>query len=166
MPSWVVRAGQWLARLLLVLSALCLTALMLLTVAEVIGRYMFNAPIFGRQDMAQILLACSIFLAFPVVTLRGEQIAVDLFDGVFTKATAFWRDRLIEVLTSVALLSVAFWLFERAEKAASRGLTSELLFLPKYPLIAMISAVVFVTSILLAVRAVWLVSRREDSKTL
>ena len=68
MSQHLKRAGQWLAQICLALSALCLLALMCLTVAEVIGRYGFNAPIFGRQDIAQILLALSIFLAFPVVT--------------------------------------------------------------------------------------------------
>ncbi|MEL6933339.1 MAG: TRAP transporter small permease subunit [Pseudomonadota bacterium] len=77
-------AGQRLAQICLALSALCLLVLMCLTVAEVIGRYGFNAPIFGRQDIAQILLALSIFMAFPVVTLRGEQIDVDLLDSWFS----------------------------------------------------------------------------------
>ena len=97
------RAGHWLARACLTLSALCLFSIMILTVVEVIGRYMFNAPIFGRQDIAQILLALSIFLAFPVVTLRGEQIDVDLLDNLFSERAAFWRDRFIAFLVAVSL---------------------------------------------------------------
>ncbi len=57
-----MRAGHRLARLSLILSAASLMVLMGLTVVEGMGRYAFNAPIFGRQDLAQILLACSIFL--------------------------------------------------------------------------------------------------------
>lgn len=154
MQSFLQRASQGLARFSLALSALCLMALMVLTVAEVIGRYMFNAPIFGRQDIAQILLALSIFFAFPVVTLRGDQIAVDLMDGLFTQRAGFWRDRLIESLTCVCLLVMGLWLWDRAEKAFSRGNTSELLFLPKYPLIAFIAIVVGVTGGLLALKIV------------
>ncbi len=146
------RAGQWLARIFLTLSAVCLFSIMILTVVEVIGRYVFNAPIFGRQDLAQILLALSIFLAFPVVTLRGEQIDVDLLDSLFSERAAFWRDRLITLLGSVALLTMGYWLFARAEKVLSRGITTELLFLPKYPLIYFIAAVVTVTGVLLALQ--------------
>ena len=159
MNSIVQRAGKWLARICLILSAVCLMTLMGLTVVEVIGRYVFNAPITGRQDLAQILLACSIFFAFPVVTLRGEQIDVDLLDGFFSKGAAFWRDRLIETLTSGVLITMGVWLFERAEKALSRGTTSELLFLPKYPLIAFIAAIVFASGVLLAVHCVLKVVR-------
>ncbi|MEM8952502.1 MAG: TRAP transporter small permease subunit, partial [Pseudomonadota bacterium] len=93
MASLFRRASHRLARLSLILSKACLIALMGLTVVEVIGRYLFNAPIFGRQDIAQILLASSIFFAFPIVTLKGDQIAVDLLDRMFSSAGAFWRDR-------------------------------------------------------------------------
>jgi TRAP-type C4-dicarboxylate transport system permease small subunit len=127
---------------------------MLLTVAEVIGRYGFNAPIFGRQDIAQILLASSIFLAFPVVTMHGEQIAVDLLDTFFSPPAAFWRDRAIEALTSVTLITMGIWLFERAEKALNRGSTSELLFLPKYPLIGTIAIIVGLSGVLLIIRII------------
>ena len=106
-----IRASTWPARTCLALSALCLMALMGLTVVEVIGRYVFNAPIFGRQDVAQILLACSVFFAFPVVTFRGEQIDVDLLDGLFSSHAAFWRDRAIDVVSSVALVTMGYWLF-------------------------------------------------------
>ncbi|MEL6640114.1 MAG: TRAP transporter small permease [Pseudomonadota bacterium] len=153
------RAGLWLARILLTLSALCLTALMLLTVAEVIGRYGFNAPIYGRQDIAQILLALSIFCAFPVVTLRNDHIAVDLLDGFFSKSTAVWRDRTIELLTAATLMTMGVWLFERAEKALSRGSTSELLSLPKYPLLGAIAIIVGVSGLLLGLRTVFKIAQ-------
>jgi len=161
MGSHLTRVGLWLTRFCLTLSALCLIALIGLTVAEVLGRYAFNRPIFGRQDVAQILLAASIFLAFPVATLRGEQIAVDLLDTVFSPSAAFWRDRAIEALMSVCLLTMGLWLWDRAEKALSRGNTSEMLSIPKYPLIGCIAIGVALTGALLAVKM--LVSIRRGS---
>lgn len=161
MVHFIKQASQWLARILITLSALCLSTLMLLTVAEVVMRYGFNAPIFGRQDIAQILLALSIFFAFPVVTLRGEQIAVDLLDGAFSRRAAFWRDRAIEALTSAGLVTMGLWLFERAEKAQSRGSTSELLFLPKYPLIEFIAIAVGLSGILLALHTVLQIAQTQ-----
>ncbi|WP_298260771.1 TRAP transporter small permease [uncultured Litoreibacter sp.] len=158
------RASHWLARICLVLSATCLMLLMLLTVAEVVARYGFNAPIFGRQDLAQILLACSIFFAVPVVTIRGQQIDVDLLDGLFSERAAFWRDRAIEALMAGTFLVMGVWLAERAEKAFSRGSTSELLFLPKSPLIWFVAATVFVTGVLVALRCLYLtfLSKKEQ----
>ncbi len=141
-------------------------ALMCLTVAEVVARYGFNAPIFGRQDLAQILLACSIFLALPVVTLRGQQIDVDLLDSLFSNRAAFWRNRAIELLTSGVFMTMGFWLYERAEKALSRGSATEMLFLPKYPLLGLIAAVVFATGVLVGLRSGYLIFRTQrDSDT-
>lgn len=137
---------------------------MCLTVAEVIGRYGFNSPIKGRQDIAQILLACSVFLAFPVVTLRGEQIVADLLDPVFSSAAAFWRDRLIELLSSVSFLTMGYWLFQRAAKAKSRGITSELLFLPKYPLLTFIAGIVCVTGFCVAIWCIWRVIHCKEAR--
>lgn len=154
MSQHLKRAGHWLAQMSLALSALCLLSLMCLTVAEVIGRYGFNAPIFGRQDISQILLSLSIFLAFPVVTLRGEQIDVDLLDGWFSARGAYWRDLVISLNTSICLITMGYWLYLRAEKFQSRGITSELLFLPKYPLVYFIAFVVLASGIFLALRAV------------
>ncbi|MEP3295054.1 MAG: TRAP transporter small permease [Pseudoruegeria sp.] len=144
------RAGEMLARVCLVMSAACLMTLMVLTVCEVIGRYGFNAPIFGRQDISKILLAASIFLAFPVVTLRGEQIDVDLLDTFFSKTAAFWRDQFIGLLTATGLITMGVWIFHRAEKSYSRGNTSEMLSIPTYPVIFAIATIVFCTGILVA----------------
>ena len=155
MPKLIKLANRWFASILLSLSALCLMALMLLTVAEVIGRYAFNAPIFGRQDISQYLLACSIFFAFPVMTLRGEQIVVDLLDGIFNKSIARIRDILIELVMATTFLTMCFWLLHRAEKAQIRGLTSELLLLPKYPLMYFIAITIGLTGTLLGFRVVW-----------
>jgi TRAP-type C4-dicarboxylate transport system permease small subunit len=128
---------------------------MCLTFAEVISRYGFNAPIKGRQDVAQILLACSIFFAFPVVTLRNEQIVADLLDSVFSKGVAKWRDRVIDLMTAVSMITMGYWLLLRAEKAFKRGSVSEMLSLPKYPIIVFIAIVVLVTGVLLLLRVIW-----------
>ena len=140
-------------------------SVMCLTVVEVVARYVFNAPIFGRQDLAQILLALSIFFAFPVVTLRREQIDVDLLDSLFSPTAAFFRDRLIDVLTSITLITMSVWLFARAEKALKRGITSELLFIPKYPLIYVIASIVAVMAGLLALSIVWRLWHRARGET-
>ncbi|MEP1611460.1 MAG: TRAP transporter small permease [Roseobacter sp.] len=154
------RAGEMLARICLVLSAACLTALMVLTVCEVVGRYGFNTPIFGRQDIAKILLAASIFLAFPVVTLRGEQIDVDLLDAFFSKTAGFWRDQFIGLVTAIALITMGVWIFHRAEKSYSRGNTTEMLSIPTYPLIYAIAATVFCTGVLVVALTLWRVLAR------
>ena len=43
-----------------------LTAMMILTGADVVARYALNAPIKGAFEMIEILLVCLVFLAMPL----------------------------------------------------------------------------------------------------
>jgi TRAP-type C4-dicarboxylate transport system permease small subunit len=57
-------------------------ALMLLTCADVGGRYFFNQPVWGAFELTEMMLAALIFAGLPPVSLRNEHVTVDLFDPV------------------------------------------------------------------------------------
>lgn len=63
-------------------AATVLFLLMLLTCADVIGRYFFLRPIFGAFEITESLLAALIFAGLPLVTLRNEHVTVDVFDPI------------------------------------------------------------------------------------
>jgi len=63
-------------------AAAVLMALMLLTCADVAGRYLFNSPVWGAFELTEMMLAALIFAALPRVSLRNEHVTVDLFDPV------------------------------------------------------------------------------------
>lgn len=56
--------------------------LMLLTCADVVGRYFINKPIYGGLEVTELLLAALIFMALPLVSLKGQHVTVDLFETV------------------------------------------------------------------------------------
>ena len=58
-----------------------LVAMMLLTVADVLRRSLFAAPIHGTYELVELLLTCTFFLALPAVFLRDEHIVVDVVDS-------------------------------------------------------------------------------------
>jgi len=63
-------------------AASVLFALMILTCADVIGRYFLSRPIFGAFEITETLLAALIFAGLPLVTLRNEHVTVDVFDPI------------------------------------------------------------------------------------
>jgi TRAP-type C4-dicarboxylate transport system permease small subunit len=65
-----------------VFAAVVLFALMLLTCADVIGRYFFSHPIHGGFEITEMLLASLIFAGLPLVTLRNEHVTVDVLDPI------------------------------------------------------------------------------------
>jgi TRAP-type transport system small permease protein len=73
---------RWVGPVLAFVAAALLMALMLLTCADVAGRYLFNHPVSGAFELTEMMLAALIFAGLPLVSLRGEHVTVDLFDSV------------------------------------------------------------------------------------
>lgn len=106
------------------IAATVVFVLMLLTTADVVGRYLFNSPIWGAFEITEILLATLIFAGLPLVTLRNEHVTVDLFDPV----TPEWLFRIQHVLACLigfvctAYLSWRLWI--RADNMLAAGETT------------------------------------------
>jgi TRAP-type C4-dicarboxylate transport system permease small subunit len=89
------------------IAALFLAAMMLLTVADVVLRAAFNAPIRGVYELVELLLAYTFFMALPAVFLRDENIVVNVVDEVAPgQAPALRR---IAAAYAVAVLAVMAW---------------------------------------------------------
>lgn len=80
-----VRVCAVLYRLLLWASATVLASMMLLTVADVVLRYLFNKPIYGSVEITQYLLATVVFAGLGLVTRHRGHIEVTLFEGVLKR---------------------------------------------------------------------------------
>lgn len=64
------------------LAACWLMLLMVLTCADVFGRYFLNTPIPGGFELTEMLLAALIFTGLPLVTLNNDHVTVDLLDSI------------------------------------------------------------------------------------
>jgi TRAP-type C4-dicarboxylate transport system permease small subunit len=81
--------------------------MMLLTVADVALRALFNLPIRGTYELIELMLAGTFFVALPAVFLRDEHIRVDVIDGLAPRAVPTLR-RIAEGL-AVVILAVMAW---------------------------------------------------------
>jgi TRAP-type C4-dicarboxylate transport system permease small subunit len=81
--------------------------MMLLTVADVVLRAVFNRPIRGTLEIVELLLACTFFLALPASFLRDEHIVVDIVDGWAPR----WVPRLRRAagMLAVVVMAVMAW---------------------------------------------------------
>jgi TRAP-type C4-dicarboxylate transport system permease small subunit len=84
-----------------------LVAMMLLTVADVVLRAVFNRPIRGTFEIIELLLAGTFFLALPAVFLRDEHLVVDVIDPIAPR----WVPRLRRVaeLIAIPVLALMAW---------------------------------------------------------
>lgn len=67
-------------------AALALAAMMLISVADVVGRAGFGKPLHGATEFTEICMMLVTFLLFPLVALRRLHIKVDLLEQLFTKS--------------------------------------------------------------------------------
>jgi TRAP-type C4-dicarboxylate transport system permease small subunit len=103
-----VTRWRWVA------SSLCgwiaagfLTAIMLLTVADVVLRAAFNLPIRGVYDLVELLLAFTFFMALPAVFLRDQHILVNVIDDLAPRVVPVFK-RTAEVL-AIPVFALLVW---------------------------------------------------------
>ncbi len=68
------RVTMWLARA----GAVGLAIIMLLTFCDVIGRYVFNAPIVGTVEVTELLMGMMVYLGVGMTTHVRGHIRVDI----------------------------------------------------------------------------------------
>jgi TRAP-type C4-dicarboxylate transport system permease small subunit len=66
------------SKVLLVVGAASLTAMMFLTASDVTMRYFFNKPISGAFDLTEYMMAVVFAFGLPYCTLQGSHIKVDI----------------------------------------------------------------------------------------
>ena len=77
--------GLWAGRLLGVVAAIDLFAMMMLTFIDVTGRKLtgtvaFAKPVYGAYEITELLMGVLIFSALPLVTAREGHVTIDIFD--------------------------------------------------------------------------------------
>jgi TRAP-type C4-dicarboxylate transport system permease small subunit len=79
-----------------------------LTVADVVLRSFFAAPIRGMLELIELGLACTVFIALPAVFMRREHLVVDVVDHFAKPGLVRWLD-LLGKLVSLGVLGVMAW---------------------------------------------------------
>ena len=69
---------KYLSHLFGYVAAVMLGLMMAVTVVDVIGRYIFNAPIIGATEIQQLLMVLVVFLSLAWISVERSHIMVDL----------------------------------------------------------------------------------------
>ncbi len=128
-----------------------LFCLMLLTCADVVGRYFFNEPVTGAFELTELLLAATIFCALPLVTLREQHVTVDLLDD-FTPDWLLRVQHVAACSVGALALSVLTWrLWVRGDTFLEAGQTTAVLKLKLAPVAYGMSVLLALTVVVLLV---------------
>lgn len=159
-------AGLLLPRILSaleILSATLLFVMMALTFVDVIGRYLFTAPVFGAAEMIQFLLAMTIFGGLSLVNADDSHITVDLFGHLLDRWIPRVRRLLVQSFSVFVMIIIAYQLFELAVEAQALGKTTVVL---EWPLVLVAGAVAALSVISLIAQLLGLTLPPQPAKTI
>jgi TRAP-type C4-dicarboxylate transport system permease small subunit len=110
MTSKVNAAGlvERLQRAQLRLASVALVVLMMVTVVDVLLRYLFNAPIRGSYDIVECMLLIFVFHGMAAAFFGRRNITIDIIDSFVAARSVTVLIRVADVLSIVVLLLI-FW---------------------------------------------------------
>lgn len=124
---------RWVEAPLVVCGAALVFVLMGLSFSDALLRSLFNMPIFGANDYAQILLSFAVAISLPLCVLSGRLIAIDTLTNMMPKAAQNVLDWIVTIMGVVILSYLTWRAFSNALEAATFGESTLLLQLPFGP---------------------------------
>ena len=115
--------GRLLSALKWLVSGL-LFLMMMITFIDVLGRYIFNKPIFGAAEMIQFLLAATVFAGLVLACHRNSHISVELFAPKIHARIPRLHDVIVSVFSIGGLLVITVELARIAQHALEIGRTT------------------------------------------
>lgn len=94
---------KFLQRVVALAASVLIFGLMLLTLADVIGRNLLNHPIRGATELTEVGLVMLSFLLFPLLAAEGRHIVADVAD--------MFQSRLLDLLQLLLTAGLGCWFF-------------------------------------------------------
>ena len=121
-------------------ASVILGAMMLLTVADVVLRWIFNAPIIGTTEITESMMACIAFFAMAWCAAEKSHLKVDLVVDRFPARVQGVFDTLT-TLAGLCLVALFAWRsFLEGMAVQELNLISSLIKIPAYPFYYVIAA--------------------------
>jgi len=152
---------RFLRRALGGVAAVLVFGMMMVTVIDVAGRYLFSAPLPGAFEVTEITLAIVIFLGLPLVCFEDGHISVSLITERLHGLARRLQSAGAALIGGATLALVAWRLFEHGAQLASYGDVTIFLRLPKGPIAYLLSALAAISAFYLFYRGIrLLISKR------
>jgi TRAP-type C4-dicarboxylate transport system permease small subunit len=133
------KAINALVWVLAIIASIVLACMMLLTVIDVGGRYLFNRPILGSTELTEFMMVPLCFFAIVWCTRKNLHIKLDLMTKYLPPVIWAVIDSIFYLL-GIGLFSFITW--QNYQKGMERLLerhTSDILIIPFYPFYFLVS---------------------------
>lgn len=134
-------------KLTALLSGAGIFALMLIGVAQILGRKFFNYPIFGYIDMVEIMMSFLVFMGLAYTDRLGGHIRMEVVATLLPRRM-LWLFEVVGVLISLGVIAVlTYYTWTHAVRAYSSGdssMDAQILLWPSKLVVSLSLALLFV----------------------
>lgn len=148
-----------------ILAGVVAATMMAVTVVDVLGRNLFNAPLFGAFEITEIAMVSIVFLALPFVTWTRTHLSVSVFYGLYPPRVQALVTGLGDLVFGAVCALVAWraWLY--AERLFRVRETTLELQIPRGVIPAGVSVALWLTAALFLLLALRALLRGERAPT-
>jgi TRAP-type C4-dicarboxylate transport system permease small subunit len=102
--------------LLGVVASAILFAMMLLTVVDVVARYVFSRPLRGAFEITELMLLVLIFAGLPLVSFADEHAVMDFIDRLLGPRGQGWLERGVQLLNAAFMFLLTWLVWRKADR--------------------------------------------------
>lgn len=157
----LARARRWLRLTTAVLCGAFLIALTLVTVIDVIGRYVLSSPLPGAGEYTEFLLMAIVFVGLPAVCLDDGHVTVDLFTSRLRGLASVVQTTFARLVVAIMLGLVSWQLWKHGAQLASYGEVTVFARAPLAPFARAASAITGLCAFVVLAMAVFRLPRGE-----
>jgi TRAP-type transport system small permease protein len=116
-----------------------LAIMMLLTTADVIGRYFFNSPVLGAYEITEYLMLIMVFSFLALAQSEKAHINVDIVFNRLPAGLQTFLERFNHIVCLLMMVLVTWMSVQRIAELKKTGEASLLLKIPDYPFAAFLA---------------------------
>ena len=139
---------QTFNKLLIILCVISLTALVLITVIDVLGRYLLSLPLPGTTEITEIILGALIYIGLPYITRFEEHVTVSLFANYFSNSIRKIQKIVVNFMVSIILFIITRQLYLHGLDLNIYNEITTFLEIPKAPIAYMMATLSMIASII------------------
>jgi TRAP-type C4-dicarboxylate transport system permease small subunit len=102
--------------LLGVVASAILLAMMLLTVVDVVARYVFSRPLRGAFEITELMLLVLIFAGLPLVSFADEHAVMDFIDRLLSPRGQGWLERAVQLVNAAFMFLLTWLVWRKADR--------------------------------------------------
>ena len=120
---------------------------MVLTFADVVGRYLLNKPIRGAFELTELGLVVLIFAGLPLVSHADEHVTMDFIDRILPAGLRRAWIRVMHAVCAAIMFFLTWQAWLKADKIAGYGDTTDVLLIPIGPFVYFMAVMIGLTGV-------------------